>query len=343
MGRPMAEIERANGHRPSGLLHVLHPALMSAPRPRPEELDFDLDETLAAIVALRSHVPEDAFTASFLGTDRQGSGIVIDEQGLVLTIGYLISEADQVTLSSVGGRVVQAHPVAYDYESGFGLVRAIQPLGVKPLAFGSAADVSEQDTAIVGSAGGRAYAISVKVVSKREFAGYWEYLLDEAIFTSPPHPAWSGAALIGPDGKLIGVGSLIVEDARRSRRAQPGNMFVPIDLLKPILGDLLSYGRLPRPPRPWLGMYTAEAAGRLVVTGVFDHGPADEGGIQAGDFVLAINGESVDSVAEFYRKIWDSGPAGVDVTVSVVRDGTEMHLSIKTSDRNRRMRAPRGH
>jgi S1-C subfamily serine protease len=316
---------------------------MSAPRPKPEELSFELDEVLSAIVSLRAKVPEEAFTASFLGTDRQGSGVVIDEHGLVLTIGYLISEAETVTLSTVEGTTVQAHQVAYDYESGFGLLRTIQPLGVKPMALGSSASVPERENVIVGSAGGRPYAISVRVVSKREFAGYWEYLLDEAIFTSPPHPAWSGAALIDKAGRLIGIGSLIVEEARKGQRPVPGNMFVPIDLFKKISRDLIEKGHAGTRSRPWLGMYTAEAGNRLIVTGVFSGGPADEGGVEAGDAVVALNGEEVESVAEFYRKIWASGPAGVEVILSVSRDNQEMHLTIRTRDRNRLMRAPKGH
>ncbi len=339
----MADIERANGHKPAGLLHILHPALMSAPRPRDEDLDYKLDQALASVVSLRAHVPEEAFTASFLGTDRQGSGIVIDREGLVLTIGYLISEADQVMLTTVEGDTVQAHPVAYDYEFGFGLVRAIEPLGLEPMALGSSAAVKERETVVVGAGGGRPFAISVRVVSKREFAGYWEYLLDEAIFTAPPHPAWSGAALIGRGGTLVGVGSLIVEEARRGRKPAPGNMFVPVDILKPILDELLRQGQLSRPPRPWLGMYTAEAQDKLVVTGVFTGGPADEAGVEAGDILVSVEGEPVETIAGFYRRLWAAGPAGVEVTLSVNRDGTEMHLPVRTSDRNRRMRSPRGH
>jgi serine protease Do len=269
--------------------------------------------------------------------------VLIDDAGLALTIGYLISEAESVTLTTVGGKSVQAHPVAYDYESGFGLVRAIQPLGVKPMAFGSSAEVAERDTVIVGSAGGRPYAISVRVVSKREFAGYWEYLLDEAIFTSPPHPAWSGAALIGKGGRLIGIGSLIVEEARKGQRPAPGNMFVPIDLLKPIMSDMLARGPQGRSGRPWVGMYTAEAGGRLVITGVFSGGPADQAGVEAGDVIVALNGEDLESVADFYRKIWASGPPGVEITLSVNREGQDMHLAIRTSDRRRLMRAPKSH
>jgi S1-C subfamily serine protease len=339
----MADIERANGHRPQGLLHVLHPALMSAPRPKTEELDFDLDETLGAVLALRSKVPEEAFTSSFLGTDRQGSAVLIDADGLALTIGYLISEAESVTLTTVDGKSVSALPVAYDYESGFGLVRAIGALGVKPMPIGSSAEVKERDTVIAGSAGGRPYAISVRVVSKREFAGYWEYLLDEAIFTSPPHPAWSGAALIGKGGRLIGIGSLIVEEARQGQRPAPGNMFVPIDLFTPIRAEMIARGPQGRAGRPWLGMYTAEAGGKLVITGVFTGGPADQAGVEAGDVLVALNGEEIESVADFYRKIWASGPAGVEVTLSVNREGQDMHLSVRTSDRRRLMREPKSH
>lgn len=339
----MSEIERANGHKPEGILHMLHPALMSAPRPKPEELDYDLEQALKSVVGLRSLVPEDAFSASYLGTEREGNAVVIGEDGLVLTIGYLISEADSITLTTHDGRAVPAHVVAYDYETGFGLLRAMTALKLPALELGSAASIAERDNVIVGAAGGIRFSIAARVISKREFAGYWEYLLDEAIFTTPPHPVWSGAALIGHDGTLVGIGSLIVQDAAAGDETVPGNMFVPIDLIKPILNDMLTKGDSMREPRAWVGMYTTEAADHLFVTGVLPDGPAAAAGIQPGDIVSTINGEDVATVADMYRAIWRTGAAGAEVDFGLLRDGTPLYISVRSADRRDRLRRHRRH
>src|SRR5262245_7969018 len=224
-----------------------------------------LDELVAAVVRIKTHINPDGRTIENLGREREGSGIVIDDNGLVLTIGYLMVEAHAAEVITNAGRTVPANIVGYDHETGFGLLRAMEPLKLKPLAFGKSADVKQGDPVLVASYGGAGMVAPVHVVAKREFAGSWEYLLDDAIFTSPPHPAWSGAALINRDGKLVGVGSLIVGDASGSGDGNPGNMFVPIDRLPPILGDLIADGRAASAPRPWLGVNTTEAHGKLIV------------------------------------------------------------------------------
>ena len=323
-------------------MHLLEPMLMSAPRPDPEKLSFDLDEALSAVLPLKSRVPADAFTAPFLGTEREGNAVLVDDDGLMLTIGYLVTEATELTVVNADGKPAPAVVVAYDYDSGFGLIRALAPLGIKPLPLGSSAALRERETAIVAAQGGQAQAISGLVVSKREFAGYWEYLLDEAIFTAPPHPSWSGAALIAENGGLVGIGSLFVEDAKPGTDSLPGNMFVPIDIFKLIKDDLLAKGR-GGSGRPYLGMFTTEAVGKMLVTGVAPGGPAEQAGIEPGDVVLRVTGQEVTGLADMYRKIWGLGRAGVEVQFNLLRDSDSIHIMVRSADRYSYLKLPPSH
>src|SRR5688572_29022153 len=248
-------------------------------RPRPEDWRFDLDGALDAVVQLRAEIPEDAFTAQILGTERVGNGVVIRDDGLVLTIGYLITEASTIWLTTNKGVVVPAFPIAYDQVTGFGLVQPLGKVGVRALPRGSAASCRIGENVVVAGHGGRAHALRATVFAKREFAGYWEYVLDEALFTAPAHPQWGGSALIGADGRLAGIGSLLVQEKIDAGTIQ-GNMIVPIDILEPILEDMTRTGRANRPPRPWLGMYATEAGERLVVAGLAPGAPAERAGIR---------------------------------------------------------------
>jgi S1-C subfamily serine protease len=339
----MSGIEEANGHKPSGLAHVFDPAFASAPKPDPARLEFDLDARLRSIVGLQSRAPEDAFSSSYLGTEREGNGVIIDGDGLVVTIGYLIAEADEIMLGTEDGGIVPAQGIAYDYETGFGLVRAGGDLGAGPLELGSAENIDEGGEAIVAARGGTSQTILAEVASKREFAGYWEYMLDEAIFTTPPHPRWSGAGLLDASGALVGLGSLFVQDAREGTTSAPGNMFIPIDLLKNVIDDLLTYGKSPAPPRPWLGVYSMEALGRVLITSVAVDGPAELSGVEAGDVVMGVNGREVTGLADMYRKVWASGQAGVTVELGLLRDSDVLTIAVETGDRATRMKLPRSH
>ena len=298
---------------------------------------MDIEQILRSIVTLRCSVPDDAFTASALGTRREGSGVVIRENGLVLTIGYLITEADEIWLTGNDGRVVAGHALAYDQETGFGLVQALGQLGLPPLKFG------DTDKARVGDAvmlaDGMGQHVQANIVAKQEFAGYWEYLVDEAIFTAPAHPSWGGAALVDAQGRLLGIGSLRLQMDGDEGRADV-NMVVPINLLLPILDDLLTLGRPNKVPRPWLGIYAAESNGQVVVMGVAEGGPAARAGLREGDIVLDVRDGEVDGLAKFYRKVWESGPSGAEVPIRIVRDGRDTWRRVKSVDRGALLRKP---
>jgi S1-C subfamily serine protease len=309
-------------------------------QPKPEDLDFDLDRALKSVVALQAAIPEDGFTAGILGTERAGTGVIIGDDGLVLTIGYLITEAESVWLTGADGRVVPAHALAYDQETGFGLVQALGRLGLPALQLGRMGEAKPGDPVVV-AAGGRAPSVRALIVGKQEFAGYWEYLLDEAVFTAPAHPFWGGAGAIGRDGKLLGIGSLQVQQVTERGQRYDINMIVPIDLLPPILDDLLKFGRVNKPPRPWLGVYSGESQGRIIVAEVAEQGPAAAAGLRRGDIISAVRDSSVDDLGDFYRKVWRCGPAGVEIPMEVVRDGRSMWLRVKTADRNSFLKKPR--
>jgi S1-C subfamily serine protease len=308
-------------------------------QPDPDDVGFDLDAALESIVTVRAEIPEDAFTASILGTERVGSGVAIRGDGLILTIGYLVTEAESIWITTLDGRVVPGHPLGYDFASGFGIVQPLGPLELAPLPRGTAQAFEVGDTAIVLGRGGRAHALRAEVFDKREFAGYWEYVLDEALFTTPLHPEWSGAALVDAGGRLAGIGSLFVQETI-DERVIKGNMFVPIDLLAGIEDDLVQRGRSRHPARPWLGMYAAENDGRVLVQGLVKRGPAAEAGVRLGDVVVEVAGDRIDGLADFLRRTWALGPAGVAVPLTVLRDGNALSLVLASADREDFLRKP---
>jgi S1-C subfamily serine protease len=315
----------------------------SAAQPKPEDYGYDLDHALGAMVGLRAIIPADAFTAETLGTERAGHGVFIRGNGLVLTIGYLITEAETIWLTLGDGRSVPGHVLGYDQETGFGLVQALAKLDVPALEIGSSSAAPIGERVVVGGAGGRARSVAARIVAKQEFAGYWEYVLDEAIFTAPAHPNWGGTALIGPEGELLGIGSLQLQHVVDKGQPQNINMIVPIDLLQPIFDDLTKTGRRAGPPRPWLGLYATEVESRLVIVGLADRGPAKKADLRNGDIVLSVAGKEVRDLAGFFRRIWAQGQAGVEVPLSIYRDGTTMDVRVKSSERNRFLKGPSLH
>jgi len=293
-----------------------------------------LGELVSSVVRIKTHINPDGRTVENLGREREGSGIVIDDKDLVLTIGYLMVEAHAAEIITNDGRAVPANIVGYDQETGFGLLQAISPLKVKPLPLGKSADVKDRDPVVVATFGGLDNAGAAYVVSKRQFVGNWEYVVENALFTAPPIANWSGAALISRDGKLVGVGSLIVGDATGKSDRMPGNMFVPIDLLPPILADLIADGRVSGPGRLWLGINADEIHGHLVVSRVTPDGPAEKAGLRRRDVILGINGgDQLKNLADFYQKLWAQGGAGTTIALDVQRETSRMRIDVKSINR----------
>jgi S1-C subfamily serine protease len=319
------------------------PQIDPALQPRPGDVGYDLESALSAVVALRSQIPEDALTASMLGTERAGHGVVIDKRGLVLTVGYLVTEAETIWIVDNNGGATPGHALGYDQETGFGLVQALGQLNLPALELGNSSDLVIGDDVILAGHGGAHNAVKARIVSKREFAGYWEYVLDEGIFTSPPHPSWGGAALLNSEGQLCGIGSLFVQQALPGEKRHDGNLIIPVDLLKPILEDLKKYGRRQKPARPWLGMITTEVNGALVVAGMVDGGPADRAGVSVGDIVLGVNREPVHDLAVMFRRIWALGPAGTDIPLNLQRNDDQLEVHVQSVSRYDMLKSPQLH
>ena len=303
---------------------------------------LDLEGISRSVVKLRADVPEDAFTAAILGSQRTGNGVVINSDGLILTIGYLVTEATDVWLTTPDGRELAAHPLAYDQVTGFGLVLPLQNAGIAPIPLGSSADLKAGDDAFVVSSPEFGEPQPVTIFARREFAGAWEYLLEDAIFATPAHPHWSGSALIDAQGCLVGLGSLLVRELTAGEEIN-ANMFVPIDLLKPILEELSTRGRASRRPRPWLGVYAAEMTGKVYVTGVAEGSPAHLADIREGDLITRVAEHDVATLPDFYRRLWAVGPAGTGVPLTAIRGGTRLHLNVRSVDRVDLLKRPQAH
>lgn len=290
-------------------------------------------EASDAVVKLSIKAAAGARTAATLGAEREGTGVVISEDGLILTIGYLILEAASILVVTGDGRVFPASVAGFDHATGFGVLRAQAGVARRPLQLGDSSAVKElhmMSIAIYPSAGGCSHA---SIVSRRRFTGWWEYMIEDAIFAAPPRYGHSGAALIDAGGRLVGIGSLWVGDALDIGVAFPGNMFVPIDLLKPVLDGLVANGRRPGPARPWLGVYSEEFDGHVAVTRVLPDSPAEEAGLQSGDVILGVGGHAIGDQGECYQRIWASGAAGTDITLHVLRDKSVRHLVVHSVDR----------
>ena len=302
-------------------------------RPVARLVDFDLDERLAAVVALESRVSPEAYSARSLGEQRFGNATVIDPDGLMLTMGYLITEADDVVVTTVDGRRVAAHVLGVDVASGLGLIHALEPLRLPAIALGDSRRLRPEAAVISAGGGGRSHALLGRIVARGPFAGYWEYYLEEALFVSPAHPHWSGAGLIGPGGDLVGVASLRIEQtAERGRVAEPLNMFVPVELVTPILSDLAA-GRPTAPPRPWLGVFAQEISQHVVVVEVSPRGPAARAELRSGDVIHRIAGERVRDLGSFYKRLWSLGPPGVSVPLTLQRGSEVFDMEVRSADR----------
>ncbi len=307
--------------------------------PDPADYGEQVLKALESVVSVRTRIPDDAMTANLLGTEREGHGVVINGQGLVLTIGYVITEASSVWLVDHKGTTLQGHVVAYDQQSGFGLVQALGKLNLPPIMLGKSDDIILGQPMLLAGCGGVEATQQVQIGGVDEFAGYWEYLIDSAIFTVPAHPFWSGAALLGEDGMLYGIGSLILQTVDQDNEVSSANMVIPIDLLPPILNELLLYGKRNAPARPWVGWFAQESNDGLIISGLSDDGPADKAGLHSGDRILQVEGQSVETLPELFRAVWSAGQAGVEISVIFERNQITESTTISTIDRNARLKS----
>ena len=310
-------------------------------RPDPSEWSFDIDDALSRVVTLRSQVPADAFTSRALGTEREGSGVVIGD-GLVLIIGYLVTEAEGIWITAANGRAVPGHTLAIDQETGFGLVQALGKLDVPAVELGDSETLRVGAPVMLAAAGGRAQAVSGKLVARKPFAGYWEYLIEDALFTAPAHPSWGGAGLFGPDGTLMGIGSLVLQQGEEGRRLDL-NMVVPVHRLSPVLNDLVTLGRVNRPARPWLGLYATEDDEGVAIASLAPGGPAEKSGVRNGDRVLTVDGVVVTDLAEMWRAVWGCGNAGAMVKLKLGRSRGSREIAVVSADRTSFLKHPRMH
>jgi S1-C subfamily serine protease len=293
--------------------------------------DLPVDRLMAGVVRIEASAAEDAVSAASLGRNRFGSGVVIDER-TVLTIGYLVLETDRVDIVTPQGRRIPAAVSAYDHQTGFGLVRALIPLGITPIELGDSDTVSERSRVLTLGQGEREIT-ELMVVSRKPFSGSWEYLLERPFYTFPPVNNWSGAALFGRDGKLIGIGSMVVQDAASDRGGVPGNLYVPVNLLKPVLSDLQAKGRRSEGAQPWLGINTESVYGNLMITRVQPGSPADRAGLQRGAVIMTVGGQAVSDLEALYRTIRTAGPAGASLAFKVLQQGAVRDLEIRSIDR----------
>lgn len=311
-------------------------------RPKQAAYPFELNRALDAVLSLTASVPEDAFTASSLGTERMGNAVLIREAGVVLTIGYLITEAEQVSLRAANGQVVEGHVLGVDAASGLGLIQALEPLDIDPVPVGTSKSVDLGERVIMAAGGKRGRAMESRLQARQEFAGYWEYLLEEALFTAPALPLWSGAAMLSSRGELVGIGSLQLEQQEDDGQTTPFNMSVPAELLAPIYDELVQ-GKSPGAPRPWLGILAQQGGGAVAVVGLSERGPASRAELRPGDAILAIGGDKVSDLAAFYRRLWALGPPGVNVPLTLRRGNDVFDVEVRSTDRRRLMKRPLYH
>ena len=302
-----------------------------------------LQRASASVVGLRTVAVEDARSAATLGKQRQGSGVVIGQGDLVLTIGYLILEAEQVVLVTDDEREVPARLIGYDVATGFGLVQALAPLRIEPAPFGAAAAIGGSETLMVVSGGEDGAVSAAQLVSRRNFSGYWEYHVDAALFTAPARPDHSGAGLFNSRGELVGIGSLLVRDAAGPGGApQNGNMFVPIDLLAPILPELRSRGSSRLSQRAWMGVNCVEAEGTVRVVRVNIDSPAEVAGLEPGDRIVRIDGTEVKALEVLWKTLWAGGAPEREVTLDILRKGQAQTLKLQSVDRMKTLKSAQG-
>jgi serine protease Do len=293
----------------------------------------DVKRIYQSVVKIDSIVPADARTANSLGTIRGGNGIVIDDKH-ILTIGYIVVEAETITITLPNGGVVPAELAGYDHTTGFGILKTILPSKLTPLQIGNSDKLNKEDLLYVLPYLTEGAPSAVKMVSRRSFTGWWEYFLDKPIYTHPMNTSFAGSALINEFGELLGIGSLYVSDAAAEGVPMPGNLFVPINDLKPILNDLIVHGKRTADVKPYMGLTSNDDTGKVMVTRVNDDGPAAKAGFKENDIILRVNKINIQDTEKFYKIVWSQGGPGTLLDFEIERNNQIISLKLTTMDRN---------
>ena len=291
-----------------------------------------LNDLYNSIVSIHSKIPDEARTSKSLGTVRQGSGVVIDNKN-ILTIGYVVLEASEISIGLINGKKIPGRLIAYDFETGFGLVSPIVSTKLKSLKIGDSSKIKMDDSIFILPSPTMGIGSLAKMVSRRPFVGWWEYYLEKPIYTLPNNPAWTGAPLVNSQGEIVGIGSLFIRDAVSPEIISPGNMFVPINLLKPIMKDLVKYGRRTSNINPYIGLSSDDNSGKIVVTKVSKDGPSYKVGIKPDDVITGVNGRLVNNLETFYKTLWSTRNYGAMIKVDINRNGKKMSFNIRSINR----------
>ena len=293
----------------------------------------DILNIYKSVVKIDSIIPPEARTAQSLGTVRGGNGVVIDDKH-ILTIGYIVVEAETITITLPDGKKFPGELIGYDHTTGFGILRTIIQSDLTPLKIGDSDQLTKEDFLYVLPYLTEGRPSAVKMVSRRSFAGWWEYFLDKPIYTYPANSSFAGSALINEYGEVLGIGSLYVGDAAATGISSPGNMFVPINDLKPILDDLIQNGRRTKDIKPYMGLTSSDNTGQVKITRVNDNGPAAKAGFSVNDTILAVNNEKINNIEDFYKVVWSFGGPGTKLQFDIERNQEKLNIELTTMDRN---------
>jgi len=293
----------------------------------------DILNIYKSVVKIDSIIPPEARTAQSLGTVRGGNGVVIDDKH-ILTIGYIVVEAETITITLPDGKKFPGELIGYDHTTGFGILRTIIQSDLTPLKIGDSDQLTKEDFLYVLPYLTEGRPSAVKMVSRRSFAGWWEYFLDKPIYTYPANSSFAGSALINEYGEVLGIGSLYVGDAAATGISSPGNMFVPINDLKPILDDLIENGRRTKDIKPYMGLTSSDNTGEVKITRVNDNGPAAKAGFSVNDTILAVNNEKINNIEDFYKVVWSFGGPGTKLQFDIERNQKKLNIELTTMDRN---------
>ncbi|AHJ68247.1 S1C family serine protease [Granulibacter bethesdensis] len=317
-------------------------------QPHPSDYSFDLEAVLQGIVFLRCLGPDgfDPDGSDDQGAQRTGSGVAIEvgssQTKMVITMTYLVNDADAIWITTQDGQVTPGHIIALDHESGFALIRPADALACPAIQIGDSSSVASESGAILAASGGITHAMETRIIARQEFAGYWEYHIPDALLVTPPHPVWGGCALIGMDGRLLGIAAVVLQQGDVGAGQLDINLIIPVSHLQAILPELLTHGRR-LASRPWLGLLAAEQEAGILISDVVPHGPAEAAGLRQGDQIIAINGKEPGDLATLWRLLWQSGAPPVGVAITILRDGQTMHTQVQAIDRYLYDKTPRMH